>query len=149
MVSNDDVDVAEVLIDGGADLEAVDGSIGTPLENAIIGVCVLGGRTAARRSRGKGREVVDRGGSAWSSVCVSWSAAASSVPRRCRKGSACVRGRAAACRGVSCSEEGVDHWVPEYASGTPLDTAQGVGTQQENVITWLRELGVWSAQQAE
>ena len=33
--STDDVDVALVLIEGGADLEAPDGSIGTPLDNAI------------------------------------------------------------------------------------------------------------------
>ena len=33
--SNDDADVASVLIDAGADLEIPDGSIGTPLENAI------------------------------------------------------------------------------------------------------------------
>jgi uncharacterized protein len=33
--SSDDVDVAEVLVDAGADLEAPDGSIGTPLDNAI------------------------------------------------------------------------------------------------------------------
>jgi uncharacterized protein len=33
--SSDDVDVAEVLIDAGADIEAPDGSIGTPLDNAV------------------------------------------------------------------------------------------------------------------
>lgn len=33
--SSDDVDVAEALIDGGADIEMPDGSIGTPLDNAI------------------------------------------------------------------------------------------------------------------
>jgi ankyrin repeat protein len=33
--SSDDVDVAAALIDGGADIEAPDGSIGTPLDNAI------------------------------------------------------------------------------------------------------------------
>ena len=33
--SSDDVDVALALIEGGADLEARDGSIGTPLDNAI------------------------------------------------------------------------------------------------------------------
>ena len=33
--SSDDVDVASVLIDGGADIEIPDGSIGTPLDNAI------------------------------------------------------------------------------------------------------------------
>src|SRR5205814_8887309 len=33
--SSDDADVAEALIDGGADIEKPDGSIGTPLDNAI------------------------------------------------------------------------------------------------------------------
>src|SRR5215470_12422868 len=33
--SSDDVDVAEALIEAGADIEAPDGSIGTPLANAV------------------------------------------------------------------------------------------------------------------
>src|SRR3954467_15137282 len=33
--SSDDVDVAEVLIDAGADVDAPNGSIGTPLANAV------------------------------------------------------------------------------------------------------------------
>ena len=33
--SSDDVDVAAALIDGGADIEAPGGSIGTPLDNAV------------------------------------------------------------------------------------------------------------------
>jgi uncharacterized protein len=33
--SSDDADVAEALIDGGADMELPEGSIGTPLDNAI------------------------------------------------------------------------------------------------------------------
>src|SRR5215475_5668918 len=33
--SSDDADVAEALIDGGADIEKPDGSIGTPLDNAV------------------------------------------------------------------------------------------------------------------
>src|SRR2546421_3179218 len=37
--SSDDVEVASALIDGGADLEAPDGSIGTPLDNAVGYAC--------------------------------------------------------------------------------------------------------------
>jgi uncharacterized protein len=37
------------------------------------------------------------------------------------------------------------NWEPDYARGTPLDAASGLGTQQENVLTWLRELGARSA----
>lgn len=36
-------------------------------------------------------------------------------------------------------------WEPDYAHGTALDAATGLGTRQENVITWLREQGVRSA----
>ena len=37
------------------------------------------------------------------------------------------------------------NWETDYAHGTPLDSASGLGTRQENVITWLRELGARSA----
>src|SRR5947209_19960021 len=37
--SSDDVDVASALIDGGADVEVPDGSIGTPLDNGIGYAC--------------------------------------------------------------------------------------------------------------
>jgi hypothetical protein len=37
------------------------------------------------------------------------------------------------------------NWEPDYAHGTPLDSADGLGTRQENVISWLRELGARSA----
>jgi hypothetical protein len=35
-------------------------------------------------------------------------------------------------------------WVPEYAHGTPLDAASAWSTRRENVISWLRELGALS-----
>ena len=31
------------------------------------------------------------------------------------------------------------------SNGTPLDAASGLGTRQENVISWLRELGARSS----
>src|SRR5258708_29097168 len=37
--SSDDVEVASALIEGGADIEAADGSIGTPLDNAVGYAC--------------------------------------------------------------------------------------------------------------
>ena len=37
------------------------------------------------------------------------------------------------------------NWEPDYAHGTPLDAASGLSTRQENVISWLRELGARSA----
>jgi hypothetical protein len=79
--SSDDVDVAEALIDGGADLEVPGGSIGTPLDNAVGYACWHVARL-----------LVSRG----ASVDKAWHAAA-------------------------------------------------LGTRQENVISWLRELGARSA----
>ena len=37
------------------------------------------------------------------------------------------------------------NWEPEYAHGMPLDAASGLSTRQENVVSWLRELGARSA----
>jgi ankyrin repeat protein len=58
--SSDDVDVAAVLIDGGADIEMPNGSIGTPLDNAIGYVllerrpsCLLTNRWRLRRKSTK------------------------------------------------------------------------------------------------
>jgi ankyrin repeat protein len=85
--SSDDVDVAEALIDGGADIEVPDGSIGAPLDNAVGYAC--------------------------------WHVA-----------------RLLAARGAR---------VDKAWHGTPLDAASGLGTRQENVISWLRELGAGPA----
>lgn len=37
------------------------------------------------------------------------------------------------------------NWQPDYADGTPLDAASGLGTRQENVIGWLQDKGARSA----
>jgi uncharacterized protein len=47
--SSDDVDVAVALIDGGASLETPDGSIGTPLDNAVGYACWHVARLLVRR----------------------------------------------------------------------------------------------------
>ena len=147
--SNDDVDVARVLIDGGADLEAPDGSIGTPLENAIGYACL-----------GVARLLVERG----AKVEKLWTAGALGLVQRLHvlldggpfgtedvsQGfwHACAAGQRRAAEFLL--GQGAElNWVPDYASGTPLDVTQGGGTQQENVITWLRELGAQSAEEAE
>jgi hypothetical protein len=41
------------------------------------------------------------------------------------------------------------NWEPDYAQGTALDAAVGLGTQRENVIEWLRSLGARPAQAPE
>jgi uncharacterized protein len=142
--SSDDVEVAEALIEGGADIEVPDGSIGTPLDNAVGYACWHVARLLVARG---------------AKVDKAWHAAAMGMLGRLEAllGSnppaedvsqafwhACAAGQRRAAeyllsRGADLS------WEPDYAQGTPLDAARGLGTRQENVIAWLRELGAPSA----
>jgi hypothetical protein len=142
--SSDDVDVALALIEGGADPEAPDGSIGTPLDNAIgYGCWNVARLLVARGAR------VDK----------LWHAAALGMLDRLeellRPGTdheqvsqafwhACAGGqRRAAERLLSAGADLT--WVPDYAEGTALDAATGLGTRQQNVIEWLRSKGARAA----
>jgi ankyrin repeat protein len=149
--SSDDADVARVLIDGGADINLGDGSIGTPLDNAIGYGCW----NIARLLTEHGARVDNL-----------WVAAALGMVDRLEElvgvrpevtveevseafWHACAAGQRRAAEfllGLGADLNG----VPAYANGrTPLDAAQGRGTQQENVITWLREQGARTADQPE
>lgn len=146
--STDDVDVAAALIDRGADLETPDGSIGTPLDNAIGYACWHVARLLAEQ--GARIEKV-------------WHAAALGVldtlesllvpgmdQEEISKGfwHACGAGQRRAAERLLIA--GADlNWVPDYAEGTALDAADGLGTRQENVITWLRSIGAGSSQAEE
>ncbi|MER5910381.1 ankyrin repeat domain-containing protein [Streptomyces sp. NPDC001982] len=142
--SSDDADVAEALIDAGADTEVPNGSIGTPLDNAIGYGCWHVARL-----------LVTRG----ARVDKAWYAAALGMLVRLEEllGSdppaeevsqafwhACAGGQRRAAEYLL--SRGADlNWEPDYAHGTPLDAASGPTTRQENVTTWLRELGARSA----
>ena len=142
--SSDDADVAEALIEGGANIETPDGSIGTPLDNAVgYGCWHVARLLVARGAR------VDK---AWHAAALGLldrlaallgsDPAAEDVSQAFWH--ACAGGQRRAAeyllsRGADLS------WEPDYAQGTPLDTASGLGTRQENVISWLRELGAPSA----
>src|SRR5215470_16574322 len=142
--SSDDVDVAEALIDGGADIERPDGSIGTPLDNAVGYACWHVARLlAARGAR------VDK---AWHAAALGMlgrlDAILGSDPPAADVSQAfwhaCAGGQRRAAEYLLA--RGADlNWEPDYAHGTPLDTSTGLGTRQENVLTWLRELGARSA----
>jgi uncharacterized protein len=41
------------------------------------------------------------------------------------------------------------NWEPDYAEGTALDAAKGLGTRQDNVIEWLQSIGAQSASASE
>ena len=142
--SSDDVDVAAVLIDGGADLEALPGSIGTPLDNAVGYACWHVGRLLVARG---------------ARVDTLWHAGALGLLERLEElldttspstadlsqafWHACGGGQRRAAERLLAA--GADlNWEPDYAEGTPLDSASGVGTRQSNVIGWLEELGARS-----
>jgi ankyrin repeat protein len=149
--SSDDVDVARALIDGGADVNVPDGSIGTPLENAIGYGCWHVARLLAERG---------------ARVEKLWTAAALGMVDRLQELAsdhdpeaetdevsqalwhACNAGQRRAAEFLL--GEGANlNWIPDYAEGTPLDAAQQLGAQQQSVIGWLRERGARSADQDE
>ena len=148
--SSDDVDVARALIDGGADINMPDGSIGTPLDNAIGYGCW-----------NVARLLVERG----ARVDKLWHAAALGMADRLQElvsaqgnadsdelsqafWHACNAGQRRAAEFLLGAGANLD-WIPDYAQGTPLDAAQQLGTQQQNVISWLRERGAGTSDQAE
>ena len=146
--STDDVDVAQVLLDAGADAEAPDGSIGTPLDNAIGYACwhvaqLLADRGApvdklwhaAALGRLDRLEAILQSGSTQDQISQAfWHACAASQRRAAEH----------------LLHAGADlNWTPDYAEGTPLDAASGRSTRQENVITWLVEQGARSANAAD
>jgi uncharacterized protein len=142
--SSDDADVAAVLIDAGADLETPDGSIGSPLDNAVGYGCWHVARLLVARG---------------ATVEKAWHAAALGMLGRLETllgtdppaeavsqafWHACAAGQRRAAEYLLT--RGADmNWEPDYAHGTPLDAAGVLSTRQENVISWLRELGAQSA----
>jgi ankyrin repeat protein len=145
--STDDVDVAVVLIDNGADLETPGGSIGSPLDNAIGYACW-----------DVARLLVARG----AAVDKLWHAGALGMLERIEQlleqrpdaaaevsqafWHACAGGQRRAAEYLLA--RGADlNWEPDYADGTPLDAAATRGTRQSNVVSWLQELGATSTRQ--
>jgi uncharacterized protein len=142
--SSDDADVAEALIDGGADIEVPNGSIGTPLANAVgYGCWHVARLLVARGARvGKAWHAAARGMLGRLDAILGSDPPAQEVSQAFWH--ACTAGQRRAAEYLL--SRGADlNWEPGYAHGTPLDAASGQSTQQENVITWLRELGAHSA----
>ena len=135
--SSDDVDVAEALIDGGADIEAPGGSIGTPVENGVGYGCWRVARLLVQRSAR-----VDK---LWVAAGLGMLARIEELlPRASAEDinnafwQACHGGQRRAAELLRA--HGADlNWVPNYAKGTPLDVAGGPDTGREALLTWLRE----------
>jgi hypothetical protein len=145
--SSDDVDVAEALVDGGANIEALGGSIadGSPLDNGVGYGCW---RVA--------RLLVQRG----ARVDKLWHAAALGLLARTEELAASASAQEinhafyqACCGGQRRTAEllharGADlNWIPDYAKSTPLDGAGRIDTGREALVTWLRVQGARSASQ--
>ncbi len=143
--STDDVDVAVVLIDAGADLERPGGSIGTPLDNAVGYACWHVARLLVARG---------------ARVQRLWHAAALGMLERMEQllaespvgaaqvsqafWHACAGGQRRAAEYLLARGAELD-WVPDYAAGTPLDAADSLDTRQANVVGWLRDQGAPSS----
>ncbi|MGC8513843.1 MAG: ankyrin repeat domain-containing protein [Acidimicrobiales bacterium] len=138
--SSDDADVAAALIDGGADIEAPDGSIGTPLDNAIGYGCWNVARLLADRGAR-----IDK---LWHAAALGKSARLEALltsdPDRELISQAfwhaCGAGQRRTAERLLRAGADLDS-SPGYAAGTALDAARGRFTQQENVVEWLRSLG--------
>jgi hypothetical protein len=139
--SSDDVDVAEVLIDGGARLEVPGGSIGTPLDNAVGYGCW-----------NVARLLVERG----AAVDALWHAAALGMVGRLDEllagmpaptdeevneafWQACHGGQRRTAERLLAA--GADPaFVPQYANGkTAAEAAVSPDTRRETLGMWLRE----------
>ncbi len=147
--SSDDSDVARVLIEAGADLEVPDGSIGTPLDNAIGYGCWHVARLLV---------------ASVASVDALWHAAALGMLERLEEllatGAECTPEKVPQAFWHACAggqrrtaellrDRGADLcWEPDYAQGTPLDAARGRGTRRENLIGWLNSQGAPSSEGA-
>jgi ankyrin repeat protein len=140
--SSDDLDVADALIDSGADLETPGGSIGTPLDNAIGYGCWH----VARR-------LVERG----ARVDKLWQAAALGLTSRVKELVAATPAPGPeeineafwqACHGGQrrCAEYLLEHGADinttvAYARGTARDVAAGPDTRRDLLVKWLQEQG--------
>jgi ankyrin repeat protein len=145
--STDDVEVAVVLIDGGANLETPGGSIGSPLDNAIGYGCWHVARL-----------LVERG----ARVDALWHAAALGMLTRLDEllvasppptqedldaafWQACHGGQRRAAERLLAAGAEVNA-SPEYANNeTALDSAIRPDTRRDLLAGWLRERGATSA----
>jgi len=143
--SSDDVDVAAALIDGGADIEVSNGSIGTPLDNAIGYACWHVARLLVARGA-RVDKLWHAGALGMLDRLDELLETTDPTPEELSQGfwHACSGGQRRAAERLLAAG-GDLNWEPDYAHGTPLDAASGLGTRQENVIGWLEERGAHSA----
>ena len=138
--SSDDADVADALINCGADLEMPGGSIGTPLDNGVGYGCW-----------NVARLLVQRG----ARVDKLWHAAALGIMPRLEElladtpapspdditeafWQACHGGQRRTAERLFASGADLDG-TPGYSDQTATEVAAEPGTQRENLVTWLHD----------
>jgi hypothetical protein len=140
--SSDDLEVAEALIDGGADLEARGGSIngGSPLANAVGYGCWH----VARLLVGRGARI----GTLWEAAALGELALVRELTSADPQPTAAELDVAfwQACHGGQrrtaeyLLELGADpHAVPDYSAMTAPEIASSPGTRRDTLAEWLRE----------
>ena len=146
--SSDDVDVADALLDAGADPERTGGSIagGTPLDNAVGYGCWH----VARRLVERGARVEKL----WHAAALGMLArleellAASPAPAKEEIDNAfwqaCHGGQRRTAELLLGRGADIDR-VPDYARGRAVDVAAGPDTRRDLLVTWLRERGAGHA----
>ena len=145
--SSDDADVADALISGGARLDTPGGSIGTPLDNAIGYGCW-----------NVARLLVQRG----ARVDKLWHAAALGIMPRVEEllaadpapsaddineafWQACHGGQRRTAERLLASGADLSA-TPGYSDQPAAQAAAEIGTQRENLVTWLRDQGATAGQ---
>ncbi len=142
--SSDDVEVADALISGGANIEATGASIagGTALDNAVGYGCWRVARLLLERGA--------RVEKLWHAAALGLTSrveeffAGSSVPSPKEVNDAFWQ----ACHGgyrrtaEYLRSRGADlNWIPDYTKSTPLEIAAGFDTGRDALVNWLREQG--------
>ena len=143
--STDDVDVAAVLINAGADLETPGGSIGTPLDNALGYGCW----NVARLLVTRGARVDKLWHAAALGALTRLEELMADAPDHDEVSTAFWHACSAAQRRSAdyLLAHGAElNWVPDHTDGTPLDAARGSSTRRETVVAWLREHGGHTSQ---
>jgi uncharacterized protein len=141
--SSDDAEVAEALIDAGADIHGPQGSIGTPLANAIGYACwqvarLLVARGARVEELWQAAALGDRG-----MLTELLNASPPPTPEEINEAfwHACRGGHLRIAATLFDRGAGID-FSPEYAGGqTPVQTVTDAGTRHQAMLTWLRDHG--------
>jgi uncharacterized protein len=137
--STDDVDVAAVLIDGGARLDTPGGSIGTPLDNAIGYGCWHVARLLVER--GAPVEELWHAGALGMLSRLDELLAADPTTEDLNEAfwQACHGGQRRAAERLLTAGANPDG-VPDYAHGQPaVEAAAAPETRRDLLVTWLRE----------